>query len=56
MDIANACVWLASDAAKFIHGAVLSIDGGLCTRDVMHENTIARHGRGRSASYCEMAC
>jgi 3-oxoacyl-[acyl-carrier protein] reductase len=28
-DIANAYVWLASDAAKFVHGAVLSIDGGL---------------------------
>ena len=30
-DIANAYVWLASDAAKFIHGAVLSVDGGLVT-------------------------
>lgn len=29
LDIANAYVWLASDAAKFIHGAVLSVDGGL---------------------------
>ncbi len=28
-DIAHAYVWLASDAAKFIHGAVLSVDGGL---------------------------
>jgi len=28
-DVANAYVWLASDAAKFIHGAVLSVDGGL---------------------------
>jgi len=28
-DIANAYVFLASDAAKFISGAVLSIDGGL---------------------------
>jgi 3-oxoacyl-[acyl-carrier protein] reductase len=28
-DIANAYVWLASSAAKFIHGAVLSVDGGL---------------------------
>jgi 3-oxoacyl-[acyl-carrier protein] reductase len=28
-DIANAYVWLASDAAKFITGAVLSVDGGL---------------------------
>jgi 3-oxoacyl-[acyl-carrier protein] reductase len=28
-DIANAYVWLASDAAKFIHGTVLSVDGGL---------------------------
>lgn len=28
-DIANAYVWLASDAARFIHGAVLSVDGGL---------------------------
>jgi 3-oxoacyl-[acyl-carrier protein] reductase len=28
-DIANAYVWLASDAAKFVHGAVLSVDGGI---------------------------
>jgi 3-oxoacyl-[acyl-carrier protein] reductase len=28
-DIANAYVWLASDAAKFVHGATLSVDGGL---------------------------
>jgi 3-oxoacyl-[acyl-carrier protein] reductase len=28
-DIANAYLWLASDAAAFIHGAVLSVDGGL---------------------------
>jgi 3-oxoacyl-[acyl-carrier protein] reductase len=28
-DIATAYVWLASDAAKFVHGAVLSVDGGL---------------------------
>ncbi|HET7436594.1 MAG TPA: SDR family oxidoreductase, partial [Thermoanaerobaculia bacterium] len=28
-DIANAYIWLASDAAKFVHGAVLSVDGGL---------------------------
>ena len=26
-DIANAYVWLASDAAKFVHGTVLSVDG-----------------------------
>jgi 3-oxoacyl-[acyl-carrier protein] reductase len=29
LDIANAYVFLASEAAKFIHGAVLSVDGGL---------------------------
>jgi len=29
IDIANAYAWLASDAAKFVHGAVLSVDGGL---------------------------
>jgi 3-oxoacyl-[acyl-carrier protein] reductase len=29
VDIANAYVWLASSAAKFVHGAVLSVDGGL---------------------------
>jgi 3-oxoacyl-[acyl-carrier protein] reductase len=29
VDIANAYVWLASDAAKFVHGTVLSVDGGL---------------------------
>jgi 3-oxoacyl-[acyl-carrier protein] reductase len=28
-DVANAYVWLASDAAQFVHGAVLSVDGGL---------------------------
>src|SRR6266851_1152398 len=28
-DIANAYVWLASDAAKFVAGAVLSVDGGV---------------------------
>ena len=28
-DIANAYVWLSSRAAKFVHGAVLSVDGGL---------------------------
>ena len=28
-DIANAYVWLASDAASFITGATLSVDGGL---------------------------
>jgi 3-oxoacyl-[acyl-carrier protein] reductase len=28
-DVANAYVFLASDAAKFISGAVLSVDGGL---------------------------
>jgi len=29
VDIANAYVWLASDAAAFITGTVLSVDGGL---------------------------
>jgi len=28
-DVANAYVWLASDQASFVHGAVLSIDGGV---------------------------
>jgi 3-oxoacyl-[acyl-carrier protein] reductase len=28
-DIANAYVWLASDEASFVHGAVLSVDGGI---------------------------
>ena len=28
-DIAEAYLWLASDSASFIHGAVLSVDGGL---------------------------
>jgi 3-oxoacyl-[acyl-carrier protein] reductase len=28
-DIANAYLWLASDAARFVHGTVLSVDGGL---------------------------
>ncbi len=30
-DIANAYVWLASDAASFISGTVLSVDGGAVT-------------------------
>jgi len=30
-DIANAYVWLASDAASFITGTVLSVDGGAVT-------------------------
>lgn len=30
-EVANAYVWLASDAASFVHGAVLSVDGGLVT-------------------------
>jgi 3-oxoacyl-[acyl-carrier protein] reductase len=28
-EVAEAYVWLASDAASFVHGAVLSIDGGM---------------------------
>ena len=28
-DVADAYLWLASDRASFVHGAVLSIDGGL---------------------------
>ncbi len=28
-DIADAYVWLASDAAAFVHGATISVDGGL---------------------------
>jgi 3-oxoacyl-[acyl-carrier protein] reductase len=28
-DIANAYVWLASDASSFVSGTVLSVDGGL---------------------------
>ena len=28
-DIAQAYLWLASDAASFVHGTVLSVDGGL---------------------------
>jgi NAD(P)-dependent dehydrogenase (short-subunit alcohol dehydrogenase family) len=27
--VAEAYVWLASDRASFVHGAVLSVDGGL---------------------------
>ena len=30
-DIANAYVWLASDQASFVHGTVLSVDGGIVT-------------------------
>jgi 3-oxoacyl-[acyl-carrier protein] reductase len=28
-DVAEAYFWLASDAASFVHGAVLRVDGGL---------------------------
>jgi len=30
-DIANAYLWLASDAASFVSGAVISVDGGMVT-------------------------
>jgi 3-oxoacyl-[acyl-carrier protein] reductase len=30
-DIANAYLWLASDPASFISGAVISVDGGIVT-------------------------
>ena len=30
-DVAEAYLWLASDAASFIHGVVLSVDGGVVT-------------------------
>lgn len=29
VDIANAYVWLASDEAAFVHGATISVDGGI---------------------------
>jgi len=29
LDIANAYLWLASDEASFVHGAVISVDGGI---------------------------
>jgi 3-oxoacyl-[acyl-carrier protein] reductase len=28
-EVAEVYLWLASDAASFVHGAVLSVDGGL---------------------------
>jgi 3-oxoacyl-[acyl-carrier protein] reductase len=28
-DVANTYLWLASDQASFIHGAVISVDGGV---------------------------
>jgi 3-oxoacyl-[acyl-carrier protein] reductase len=30
-EVAEAYLWLASDSASFVHGAVLSVDGGLVT-------------------------
>jgi 3-oxoacyl-[acyl-carrier protein] reductase len=30
IDIANACLYLASDEAEFITGACLEVDGGRC--------------------------
>jgi 3-oxoacyl-[acyl-carrier protein] reductase len=29
-DVANACLYLASDEAEFITGACLEVDGGRC--------------------------
>ena len=29
VDVANTYVWLASDEAGFIHGATISVDGGI---------------------------
>ena len=31
-ETANAIVWLCSDAASFVNGAVLPVDGGAATR------------------------
>jgi len=28
-DVANALLWLASDEASFVHGATISVDGGI---------------------------
>ena len=28
-DVANAYLWLASEAASFVHGAVIQVDGGI---------------------------
>jgi 3-oxoacyl-[acyl-carrier protein] reductase len=33
-DVANAYFWLASDQATFVHGTVLSVDGGIVIRDL----------------------
>lgn len=30
LDVANACVYLASDEAEFVTGACLEVDGGRC--------------------------
>jgi len=30
LDIANACLYLASDEAEFITGACIEVDGGRC--------------------------
>jgi 3-oxoacyl-[acyl-carrier protein] reductase len=30
-EVAEAYYWLASDAASYVHGATLSVDGGLVT-------------------------
>ena len=30
-DVANACIWLASDMSSYVTGQVLNIDGGLLT-------------------------
>ena len=46
-DVANACVFLASEAASFINGAILPVDGGFAMAAMIPGVDIATVQRSR---------